>query len=314
MKNKQNVIIGLSIGVVSLIVLMVIYTVFQSPTTEDPVKPNPDSEITIETEDGIKIDLVEYEVFEIEELKFKFLIAKFRVKSDESIHIGLDNFKTSDNIVLDDVDSYLFELEKNGMYVGAQNVTFEILSNENSVIANLFIPIEDLNQKSVELFYADENEYKFFFDLTVNINENRDDLGYSPDDIITDGKSYEMSISNVIEITGETLYRNTQVESYPSTAELYAFKMNITSLTTEEVIIEEAKYIVDESNLEFIAFSMEYESEKRDNILGKSVQENDEGYLLFMTLNPQHEPITYKGKVLLKLKGIENWIEVKVDL
>ena len=65
---------------------------------------------------------------------------------------------------------------------------------------------------------------------------------------------------------------------------------------------------------EFEALGAEYESEKYENILGKSIQEKDSGVLFFVTYNPGKEPMSYKGTLKLKIKGQENWIDVKVNV
>ena len=65
---------------------------------------------------------------------------------------------------------------------------------------------------------------------------------------------------------------------------------------------------------EFDALEADYESEKYENIIGKSIQEKDNGVLFIVTYDPDKEAISYRGTLKLKIKGQENWIDVKVNL
>ena len=63
-------------------------------------------------------------------------------------------------------------------------------------------------------------------------------------DVITDGRSYQMTVSEAREITGEPLYQtvNGVQQEYllPSTTKVYAFKVQAVSLWGDTIVIEEA--------------------------------------------------------------------------
>ena len=288
------------------------------PTIEPTLKPHQSSKPEV-SDELINIDLIDYDVYELEGISFNFVIATIRIQGDdEGINIDLGNFVTSDNISLNDVDYYVNELESHSLYLSKENVWFDLVSNESEYFVNIFIPYDNKQQQKLEvLVNIDDNEsLKFNLDQKINTNDN---LYYEAEDIISDGETYQMVLSKAFNITGDDItriYEDGYKENflYPATAELYAFKVKAVSLFGDSVEIESAKYIVNDSNNEFEAMNSQFTSMKYNNIIGKIIEEEEEGILLFMTLNPEQEPITYNGKLKLKLVGEEEYITINVDL
>ena len=144
-------------------------------------------------------------------------------------------------------------------------------------------------------------------------------LGYVADDVITDGKTFQMKVGTAFNIAPEEMYRQfddgkVETAGLPSTSQVYVFRLDAVSLWGDEVVIEEAEYITEGSENKFDALPSGFYSEKYKNILGKPIHEKESGVLFFITYNPDREPITYQGKLKLKLKGQENWIEITVSL
>ena len=305
-EKKHFPFIIIALLILSLIVFFFVHS-FSKPKHNTT---RPDVELT----DTVKIDLVEYNVYQLSELDFRFLIVKLRVQSEESINLGLDLFSTSENILLSDTDSYLSVMLEKSLYVGRKQVDFEVKSDANELIVNLFVPIKNKNLKEITLFLPIEENNEILFDLSSHLSSNSDEFFYRADDVISDGAQYSIIVNSAIEITGEALYRNGIIEDYPSTAQLHAFYLDVTALSGETVVIEEAKYVVSGSNNEFIALDSSYTTEKRGGIIGKSITNEESGCLFFMTLNPEHLPISYEGDLYIKLKGIDYWIRIKVDL
>ncbi len=266
--------------------------------------------------DAVEVDLVNATVYRFDELDFQFAIAKIRVKAQEPINISLEHFTTDEGIKLNEIDSYLDQLDKNGLYIGKQNVWFELVSKEDSYVANIFVPIRDKTAQSV----AVNIDFGSNDPLKLNLKEasgTREMLGYVAEDVITDGKTYQMQVNVAFQIASEEVYRRVNGEimygGIPSTAAVYVFKVEAVSLWGDKLEIESARYVLDNGN-EFDALEADYESEKYENIIGKSIQEKDNGVLFIVTYNPDKEAISYRGTLKLKIKGQENWIDVKVNL
>ena len=86
--------------------------------------------------------------------------------------------------------------------------------------------------------------------LTFKLNNptgTKDLLSYQPDDVITDGKTYQMKVSSAFEITGDTItrtYPDGYSEEYisPSTAQIHAFRVDAVSLWGDHLVIEIETY------------------------------------------------------------------------
>lgn len=194
--------------------------------------------------DAVEVDLVNATVYRFDELDFQFAIAKVRVKAEEPINISLEHFATSEGVKLNDIDSYLDQLDKNGLYIGKQNVWFELVSRENSYVANIFVPIKDKTAQSaaINVDFGDNAP------IQLNLKEatgTREMLGYVAEDVITDGKTYQMQVGVAFQIASEEMYRtfddgSVETAGLPSTAEVYVFRLDAVSLWGDELVVEDA--------------------------------------------------------------------------
>ena len=307
--DRKRILLISSIGLVCLILVFLLYNVFNKNGADNPIE----DDLIVDTTRPYEIDLVEYDVYDLKELDFNFIIAKFRIRSNLEIDIPLSLFMTSETLVLSEVDFYLSAMTEKSLYVGRRQVVFEIRSEESEVLVNLFIPIKDKALQKLSLTLPEELGV-VEFDLSMNVSEKNDEFVYNADEVITDGSRYSMTVSSAFEITGESLYFQDVLEIYPSTAELHAFYLDIESLSGEELIIEDAKYVEGDNGSEFQALGMGYSTEKRDGIIGKVFTSKETGCLFFITLNPERLPITYTGDLYIKLKGLDYWVKVQVGL
>lgn len=284
------------------------------PTTGGEIKPG-------ETEDlsKVQVDVVDTTVFKLDMLNFAFAVVKVRVKSEAPINISLAHFKTDQGIVLNDVEEYVKYLNGNALSIGKQGVVFDsIISKDTSVVTNLFVPIRDKNAKEAKLSI----DFGGNSDITLDLSKpkgTKEMLGYVANDIITDGKTYQIQVSEAFAITGEDMFLKwddgvIEQQYYSSNAEIYAFQIETVSLWQDEIEIESATYTIDGSKSKFDALDYRFYSMKRDNILGKKIKIKEKGTLFFVALNSQENPLTYKGILRLKIKGQEELIEINVDL
>ena len=327
-QNRQIAIVGICILVLLTGLLISVFTRQSTATPDngeelytDIETPDISGQLTQDRPDettnleNVIIDLVDYEVHDLADPDFRFIIARFRVRGQDTLRISLDDFVTSENISLNDVDDFLNALEQRNLFVGRRNVIFEIISTEENMIATLFIPVRNNNINSLELNTPLNNNKSFSFNLTENINRDNTAFIYQVTDVITDGRTFNMTVSHVFPITGEILFSAVGVEEpYPSTAQLHAFRVQITSLWGDEILIEEVRYVVDGTTIEFIALPGNYFTEARNNILSVPVRENDTGYLIFMSLNPEREVLTYSGTIYIRIAGNPNWIQIQISL
>lgn len=265
---------------------------------------------------SLQVGLVEYSVYRFDEMDFQFIIAKIRIKGNESIHVDLSHFETDEKIQLDQVEDYVLKLEENGLFLGKQNVWFDLISSETSAMFNIFIPVSDKTKDKLVLNIDFDDSITF--DLT-KASGTKEMLSYQPDDVITDGKTYQMKVSNAFVITGDTITR-TYLDGYseeymvPSTAEVHAFKIDAVSLWGDEIVIEKAIYTVSSTNETFEAFNEQFSTMKNENLINKVITDKDSGVLFFETLNPGENPIQYQGILELTIQGQSKPILIHVDL
>lgn len=280
--------------------------------TASPIeKPAESSELG-----NVTITLSDYLVFDLSGIDFRFVIAKLHVKADGPTNIPLSHFKTSEGITLDQTSSYIETLEAHNLYTGRQNVWFSLISEETDYEANVFIPVTgNTNTVSVSCDFGNNGDLRFSM---IPANGRAEMLQYEAEDVITDGKSYQMTVSKAYDITGLPLYQKTGSEEseylLPSTVKVYAFEVNAVSLYGDTIVIEEAVYVPSNSAETFTALGSDIRSMKYDNMIGVPVTEHTTGYLLFYAYDPDDAPVYYNGVLKLKLLGNDGWISIGVDL
>lgn len=322
MDNKQstNIKIAVCIGIVILLFAAVFFVLSNQSSKNDVKELTEDitmaegsqNKPTESTTEQYKVDLIESIIFNLKEVDFKFAIVKIRVQGSTSINLPLSHFTTSEGINLGEVEPYVTALENQSLFLGKQNVWYEILSTESSTMVNVFIPIKDKNAKEITV-----NNDLGANDLVVKIGSPKgtaEMLKYQADDIITDGKTYQMTVSSAYPITGDTMYQNNQEYLLPSTVEVYSFNVQAVSLWGDTIVVEEAKYVPDNSKEVFTALDSSIQSMKYSNIINKQINEKDSGDLFFVAYSPLESPVTYKGVLQLKIKGSDSWVTINVDL
>ncbi|MBQ4344052.1 MAG: hypothetical protein IJC38_09220, partial [Erysipelotrichaceae bacterium] len=191
------------------------------PESGNQEKPDETNE-----EEQVQVDLVDYTVYDLDQVDFRFIIAKVRVKANDATNISLSHFKTSEGLVLSETSAYVNQLEKSSLYLGKKNVWFELISSQTNYLARIFIPVKDNTLSSISLESDLKNSHVMKFDLE-NPKGTAEELGYVADDIISDGKTYQMKVSNAYRISDEftRTYESGYTEAYllPSSAEVHGF-------------------------------------------------------------------------------------------
>lgn len=252
----------------------------------------------------------DYTVYESENLSFRFVIAHITINDTDSSALSLHDIVTSEGIHLDEVDSYISQMEENDYYVGKKNVWLSIPEKQKSFDGNLFFPIVDSSLETVELQIQKET---YAIDLTKNEGNIQELVYQHGKDTISDQNTYQLRVTDLFEITGDTMYQENEELMLPSSARIYALKLQAMSLNTDFVVIESAELEMDDGttiNAENgNVYSMKYE-----NMIGKQVQEQEEGCLFFILMDPGHSLEDMSGKLKVNLQGIENPVEIPVSL
>ena len=118
--------------------------------------------------DSFEFSVVDYEYFKFEDLDFNILITTLKVNSKFPYSIPLSKLRTSENVYLNDIDSYLKSLQDANYKPSDSGLVFSLDANENELEKDfiLFVPVKSKNSNSIELNSLVEPYSKLSFDLT----------------------------------------------------------------------------------------------------------------------------------------------------
>ncbi len=316
--KHQNLVIAVLSVLVMVLLFVTIYQNFFLNLNDKPPLENPTKDLVVKSE--------EYTVFDLEDVPFKFVVATIQFSSNEAINIELANFSTNENVVLNSVDQYRKALEAKGYDLSLMEVNqSDLVSLENNLQVNLFIPVKSLNVDEVQLILSDtfQESLKLSIDpITFDLSNPKgtpEMLGKlpseepDPDDI--DEEPVEPIVfGELTEIDSEAIYFENedgqlQPMDYPSVIRIYSSYVSISS--ESKTGIQEARLVVDSTNEVFSAIGPEYVYQFGNNIIG-DYDFFFEGHLLFevSSVNPyllaDNVPITIEYKLI----GQDEWITV----
>ena len=274
---------------------------------QDPVEPVDPAPTPVQVE-NVDFDLIEYKVYNLEQLDYQFAVAKVRIKSDKAVNYSLADLLTDEDIALSEKDAYCVDLNKKGISYSQFGLSEELTSRNNSAVFTLLVPVKDKARKTVEVSL--KQLVKIEIDLTKNLG-TAEELGLDVEDTIINTEEYQVEVLSCTKITGETLFYHGEVVG-SSTSDLYAFKVLITSFIKEGVKVSEAEYVSASTSDTFEALEEGYETEKKENMLGVNIEDEKEAYIFFQLLNPEKEDLSYEGVLRLCING--QWYNVKVNL
>ena len=329
MKSKlDGKIIGIGIVILALIIVAALFVVnllnqsFKTTDSPRPVQSQspqttmvsgpldaPDSE-----NDGLTIEFMDSRYYHGENVDFDFYVVTLRVTTTNGINIDLDHFTTSEGINLAKTQQYSTQLESNQFYLGKANVVYQLVSVENTALFNIFVPTT--TSSSITLSCDLLPDLSIQLDPTHNISDIHD-LFYGANDVISDGRTYQLTVSETFTLAGDELVQTIGNETYtyavPSTISVFAFRLDAVSLFGDEVIIESAQYIADDGQV-FDALGKDITAEQYPNIIGMTITDKSYGYLFFEAYSNYNNPVSYSGQLHLKLASHADQISVKVDL
>lgn len=318
MKRKLRIdrLIILIIAAIVLIALLVfmfkgLLGLFDDNDTNHPIPNNPTVDVTDKVE-NFEIDIIDYEVYKLEEVDFNFILARFRIKDIKPINYSLNSLYTSEKTVkLSDYQKYISDLEANEYYIGSQNVNFEITSALNSEIFKIFIPIVDKNRNELEVYDA-ISKAEFKFDLNKNVKNGEELQYHTGEDELISTEEYEIVVNNAY--IGNSFYQNNEEYTYPSTIQIYVFVLDVKSLTNENLVLEDAIFIPNGSSEEYRALDASITSSKINNMISRNIYEGERAALFFEMYNPNESGIKYNGTLKLKFSNSDNWLSIKTEL
>ena len=255
---------------------------------------NKEDEIPV-VNNGIKIDLINYDIYEDKEnmLGFNFIVAELEFKDENNIDYDLANLITDETIKLNDINDYLKILNINSYNYNLLNTTLDIKADTNEYKTKIFIPYK--NNKDLVIVTDKLSGNSFSINTTVN-KKDIDDIKYSSKDDEISTASYSFKISNNYISTMMTH----NGESYDSSMlSVYTFDLTVLDIA-KDIRITNAYFKQNSTGEMWQALDSSYSSLKIDNILNRDLKVGDNFALFFEVYSNNNEKPAYEGKITLE--------------
>lgn len=314
--RMDRVLLLISTAVLIVLLLIVgfkgVIGIFDRDENKNQDNKDPDNSEVIEEEvDAFKIDLVDYEVYETNDLDFNFVLARFRLRDPEKINYNLGSLYTDEKTVkLEDYHKYVDALEKEELYLGVKNVSFDLTSPKKSEMFTVFIPYINQDKETLSVYDA-ITKAEFKFDLSKNRKDINELEYHTGEDKPIETEDYLIKVNDAY--IGSLFVKNGSEYTYPSTVQIYVFVLDIQSLTNEGLILEDAIF-VSEKGEETHALDASVTSSKINNLMNRKVNAGERGGLFFEMYSPNDSNISYNGTLKLKFSNSDNWLSIKTEL
>lgn len=315
MKNNKraNTLIFLVLFSV-LLFFIVLILFFLLDKRNNVVRTNNNNEIVTQTQsdqikaDDLKIKLINYTFYKIDDLKINFIIARIRFENLKKHPLSLNDVITTDNYKLSDTKDEILKLEKAGYNLKAKKLVSKI-ENENDIFeGDFYIPVKTIDEK----FGIIINKKSIKFDLS-SYHDGKDLRNVSEREI-SDGINYKIKVYDAINISSDMMYCDGEEYNIASTLQVYALMVEIESIGQKDLTLESANFYSETTKDNIPALDGRYSSMRYDNIIGKKVSNNAKGTIFVEAYNPNGDNIIYRGKLSLKFDSLENEIVVDVNL
>lgn len=290
------------------------------------------SKVKPKDKDKPVVSIVKYNVYDYDKVDFRFVIAELDVQADKDINIDLKDIKVN-KLKIDSKDDYIQKLQDAGYQDDFTNIDDAFITTADSKSVTLFLPIIDKNDTKAVLTsdYFD----KVTFDLSQNIvvvNEEEtpekepevdkpdtekpvDDEENSPQtgEQIIEESGFRIDLNSPYSDRDFKYFVNDQEFNSSSNEMLHAFPVKLISKDGKEYEITDAKFVFDKTGSEIKAEDSSFKTIYSQSILSTSTKTETEGELIFISYSQSLAPVTYNGKLLVKINNGE-WIELEVTI
>lgn len=317
---KKNWILNLLIvlvGILLTISLISTLLVWLQPQVKNPHE-DPDDDPSVP-----KISIVEYEVFEGEDLPFSFILGTLNIKSEEPLTVSISDFVSTQQINLGEIDVFLNDLLAIDIDLKQPRHEIDLIFNEIITDANfkLFIPLRKNGSDTLTLFYKGEKEISVLFELNNHLGDIASLVESEAGEFIdhfVEADAYDVKVLSISEIStsevSEILADGSHQEMvFPSTARIIGVLLNIKALGLQAVEIEAATLTLPIDNQVTQALNEKVEVYQFDNLFKKPIIDKASGFLFFDIYLPEPDIINQVKEIKIKLKGYDQWLNVKVE-
>ncbi|MBQ9425354.1 MAG: hypothetical protein IJU42_05365 [Erysipelotrichaceae bacterium] len=280
---------------------------FSNREKKDPVNNNTDPK-PVETSEGIKVSLVDYQVYtgDSENLGFDFIVAELNFKGDGPISFDLGNLQTSEKIYLNNISKYLNTLQEKSYKVSKLDIKTMIISDQNDYTCKVFIPYTTDSYSLRLLNSVDASMIEFNLDRHIN---DISTLKFETEQQIEIGNT-NVTVSSCSVST--MMLHNGMEYQVPATMNVYTFSINVNNVEGD-VMITDAKFVRAADEEVITCMDETYESVKQVNCLGKRLVVGENGALFFETIASSGSP-DYSGFLMLMFSNSNDWVKIPTVL
>lgn len=265
----------------------------------------------------LQVKTIDYEVYSLNELSFDFVVASIQIESDHPTTLSLDNFITSQQINLSDIQFYKNELLDNAILIDQFELNEPSSDYASSFEYRLLIPIRQTSSDTLTLFVT-PNEVAIMFDLSNKISSLNQMTLMNHDETISDENTYLIKINDLSQIDKDQL--TLHLDGLSITPQLQedsvvvAVNLDVEPLTNEQVIIEDARFVLATNHDTVYAQTQELELNDKINLFQQPIIDKTQGSLLFIFEAMSQVTLSQLTKIELKLNTHDEWIVVELGV
>ena len=293
-------------GIIGFGVYKGVSFIFSRISTED--KPQNEIVEPVETVQGTKVSLVDYQVYksDTENIGFDFIIAQLQFDSDAPVSFDLGNLQTSEKIYLNKVSKYIDTLEEKSYKISKLDIVSQVVSDQNSYVCKIFIPYTTDSYSLRILNSSDASMIEF--DLNKNVNDIST-LKFETDQNIDIGNT-NVTVSSCSVST--MMLHNGMEYQVPATMNVYTFNIHVNTIEGN-VMITDARFVRESSDEVISCMDETYESVKVANCLNKKLEIGENGALFFEASANGSGP-DYSGSLMLMFSNGTDWVKIPTIL
>lgn len=259
-----------------------------------------------------------YTLFDLEQFDFRFMLADIRIESNKPINLSLSSFKTSENLQLNSVTSYLDAIEEAGYNFENYPIVSDLMSSSTRIDALLFIPIVDDALETIDVNITLYPVETLSFDLNNPTNVGIIENLARNEPVHEEGELAAITFVRDTMIGPEQFYHMDESgvkinSSFTSQSQILGVKLTVKNLGSSELKMTKA-FAVTKTGEFYIAVDSSYLIDGIDNLAEQSIETEMTGYLFFEALGRNLTTEDFASvNVYFQDASEETMIEIKLE-
>ncbi len=280
-------------------------------------------------EHSVRVALNSYEVWRADDLGFVFVTADLHIENEAEENLLPAHFHTSEGIFLSRIDEYVRQIEEHSYDLNKAGVSEMPDLSAASSDAVFLIPVKDRSLSYVEIYCDLSSEEGIRIDLSDHVQDisliaietpaPEETAVPEKEETVVETAKAEITVYQALDITDEMFFMispdgSRMQYSIPSSDRVYAIEIGVNVLSDDSVVISSALFVPEGYQEGYAAMDASLRSMKETNIIGRTIPQEERGFLFFEVYGPEYSPVSYRGTLYLSLEGEEEMLSAAVDL